>query len=103
MRQKRSDRDRELNASFARRLANIEDLIAERMGYLDCPEGTVRRLSDGTSTTCGRRSSVITIQDDGIVWHCSRCAQFYVGDTRDIDSADRVEIELYRLRSEKGN
>ena len=91
---KQSVRDKYLKANMAKRIANIEALLALGIDALECPERTVRTLSDGSYTNCARPVTTIIHQDDEMVYTCGRCARFYPGDTRPIDDADRILIWL---------
>ena len=99
---KQSVRDKSLKANMATRIANIEALLALQIDAIECPERTVRTLSDGSFTHCARPVTTITEQGDEMVYTCGRCARFYPGDTRPIDDADRIRIALEIRWNEMG-
>ena len=103
MKQKESDRKRQLRQNMQMRLLTLEALIASQLPDLQCPEVTPNRCSDDRIVRCGEPVTSITeLADQSLVYTCRKCAQFYVGNRRQINDTDRLRIELELAWEAKG-
>ena len=104
MKQKASDRDRQVRKSMQFRLLTLEALIASQLPPLTCPERMPSRCDDGRTVECGKPASIVVeIEDLGIWYGCRKCSQFYVGTRREIDATDLIRIATERMWSDRGD